>query len=306
MKEYTKSFKKIIPYLRGTTMEAIECNPLLGEMLEIPGEDHIIEVYFHRADSDNAAVLFELHGGGFVLGHAGKNDALREQIKNQLDIHVVGINYRKAPEHPYPAALEDVLTVMRFFADHAKQYGIDPGKYAVTGYSAGANLATVACMKSKAESTYRILCQILHYPFLDAVADTESRDKYPADLPCEVVDAFVDLYTSEEERSLPWVSPVYASREILEGIPPVVILTAKEDGLSKEGFHYAELLKEAGVPTEAMAIEYAHHGYIEDYYNRAYFDSIPEDTKASYRENFGEAAVEAIRITMERLEKYLK
>jgi acetyl esterase len=306
MKEFTKSFKKIIPYLRSTTMEAIECNPLQGERLEIPGESHIIEVYFHRANSKNAPVLFELHGGGFVLGHAAKNDALRELIKNQLDIHVVGINYRKAPEHPYPAATIDVLTVMRFFSDHAKQYSVDPERYAVTGYSAGANLATVACMKSKDELQFRIRCQILHYPFLDTVADTESRDKYPADLPCEVIDAFVDLYTSEEERGLPWVSPVYASKEILMGMPPAVIVIAKEDGLSKEGLLYAKLLEEAGVPTESIEIEYAHHGYIEDYYNKAYFESIPEDTKASYRENFGEAAENAIQLTIKRLEKYLQ
>ncbi|HHV13196.1 MAG TPA: alpha/beta hydrolase [Clostridiales bacterium] len=306
MKEYTKSFRKIIPHLRSVALEAVELCPLRGEKMEIPGGNEAVEVYFHRAASTPGAVLFEMHGGGFVLGHAAKNDALRELIKNELDIHVIGINYRKAPEHPYPAAIEDVLAVMGYFAAHAKEYGIDPGSFALMGYSAGANLATVACMKAREETAYRIACQILHYPYLDAVTEPDNKAKYPADIPCEVIDAFNDLYCREEERGLPFVSPVTAPGQLLAGMPPAVVLTAKEDALSKEGLLYADMLREAGVAVEAREVEYAHHGYIEDYYNKAWYKTIPEDTKASYRENFGDAAEEAIHITLEQLRKYLK
>lgn len=305
MSDYIRSFKKIIPYLRESTWEGIEKNEQYGEKIEVLTENESVEVYLHRAEGNNAPVLFELHGGGFVLGHAAKDDGLCEFIKNQMNIHVVGINYRKAPEHPYPAAITDVLNVMKYFGENAGQYGMDSKRFAVMGFSAGANLATVASIKSKNEEAYQIVCQILHYPFLDAITNPYEKDKHPADLPCEVMEAFNELYATKEERGLPWISPVLASIELLKGVAPAIILTAKEDALCKEGLLYGEKLKEAGVSVEVRAIENAHHGYIEDYYNKSCFDIIPEETKASFHSNFGEAAKEAIECTMRELRQYL-
>jgi acetyl esterase len=304
MGDYTRSFKKIIPYLRGTTLETIENNPILGEKLEISTEQAVVEVYLHRAETTNAPVLFELHGGGFVLGHAAKDDALCEMIKDRMDIHVVGINYRKAPEYPYPAALLDVVGVIEYFAQNAADFGMDKKRFAVMGFSAGANLATVASMILKDREDLQIVCQVLHYPFLDAVADPYGKEKHPADLPCEVMEAFNELYSTEEQRSTAMVSPALASEEQLRGVAPAIIVTAKEDALCREGQYYGELLKKAGVPVEVKAMKYAHHGYIEDYYNKPCYETIPEDTKASYHGSFGEAAKEAMQYTMEKLTEY--
>ncbi|MGB4660815.1 MAG: alpha/beta hydrolase [Mobilitalea sp.] len=306
MKEHIRSFKKIIPYLREETWETIQKHPIYGEKIEVPVGDDSVDVYLHPTANHHAPVLFELHGGGFVLGHAAKDDALCEYIKDKRNLHVVGINYRKAPEYAYPGAIEDVMGVMKYFAKNADQYGMDCNKFVVMGFSAGANLATVIAMKAKNNQDFHIACQILHYPFLDAVANPYEKGTHPADMPCEIMEAFNELYSPEEDRGLPWISPIFASSDLLENSAPAIIVTAKEDALCAEGLLYGEKLKEAGVSVDCMAMEFAHHGYIEDYFNQFCFENLPEETKASFHNRFGKAAEEAIQFTMTHLDEYLK
>lgn len=302
MGEFTRSFIKIVPSLRQSTSEAVWSVPVLGEKLEIPAGDHKVGVYLHRADRTPAPVLFELHGGGFVLGEAAKDDNLCEIIKDRMNIHVVGIDYSKAPEHPYPQAVEDVMSTLAYFGNHAELYGMDPERFVLMGFSAGANLAAVASMISGTEQEYKILAQILQYPFLDATADPRGKKRHPADLPCEIMEAFNDLYAKEEERSSSHVSPLLASGEELAKMPETLILTAEEDALCEEGMAYAKRLEDHKIPVTALKIGHAHHGYIEDYYNKACYEIMADDMKAAMDPLFGEAAQQA----MEQVFQYLK
>lgn len=307
MGEFTRSFLKIVPSLRQSTAEAVWSEPVLGEKLEILAGDHLVGVYLHRADRTPAPVLFELHGGGFVLGEAAKDDHLCEMIKDRLNIHVVGIDYSKAPEHPYPQAVEDVMAVLRYFGQNAETYGMNPEAFVLMGFSAGANLAAVASMMSGPEEAYKIRTQILHYPFLDATADPYGKERHPADLPCEIMEAFNDLYAREEERKSSHVSPILAADEELAGCPETLILTAREDALCEEGMLYAKRLEGQGIKVMASATEHAHHGYIEDYYNKACYEIMADDMKAAMDPLFGEAAEQAMeqvyQYLAERLEK---
>lgn len=305
MTGYTDYFKKIVPSLRQSTMECIIKNTIISEALQIQLEGRIITVYLHRASGVNRPVVFELHGGGFALGDAAKNDQIRELVKAEANVHVIGINYRKAPEHPYPAAIEDTEAVMEYFARHASEYGMSRD-FILMGFSAGANLATVAAMRNKGNSNYRILGQILHYPFLDAYTEAGHKTAHTTDLPKELMSAFNEMYAPPAMRSHPFISPVFADRGTLAGMAETLIITARLDGLMEEGIRYKDMLLDAGVRAEAVTIPHAHHGYVEDYYNKACFDMIPEDTKAAYHEGFGAGAIQAMDLTIQAIERFTK
>lgn len=298
---FIRSFKKIIPSLRKDTRSILEQSDLTGERFIVPLNHREIEVFWHRADKGNAPVLFELHGGGFALGDARKNDQIREYIKNSLNIHVIGINYRKAPENPYPDALNDVIDILKYYSEHAGAFQMDRRRFALMGFSAGANLAVAAAMKVKGNQDFHIICEVLHYPFLDAKTNPQDKKGDKGELPDEIMDAFNELYAKKQDRGLPEVSPVYASKELLSGMPETMIFTAQNDALCAEGFLYSEKLKEAGVPVSYDMIKDAHHGYIEDAFQDDCYNSTPKETRELHSKRFKEAAKEAIDLTILRL-----
>lgn len=298
MGAFTRTFKKIIPSLRQSSAQAVHSNQIKGEKIQI-GD---IIVYLHKAKK-YAPVLFELHGGGFALGEAAKDDELCEKLKDDLDINVVGIDYRLCPEFPYPAAVEDVINSLKYFSSNKDKYNIDTNKFILMGYSAGANLATVATMKSYEQKDYNICLQILHYPFLDATEDPYQKQRNDSDLPAEVMEAFNDLYATKEQWSLPYVSPLLAEDNLLKPMPQTLILTADRDTLKNQGQQYAHRLKQLGVNVKYESIQHAHHGYIEDYYNKACYDINADDAKASHDSLFGEAAQKAINIVEETIKQ---
>lgn len=302
MGAFTRTFKKIIPSLRQESAQAIYSNEIKGQKIEIPMSNGNIIVYLHQAKK-YAPVLFELHGGGFALGDAAKDDKLCEKLKNDLDIHVVGIDYHLCPEFPYPQAIEDVINTLKYFSNNKTKYNMDTNKFILMGYSAGANLATVATMKSYEQKDYNICLQILHYPFLDATEDPYQKQRNASDLPAEVMEAFNDLYAKKEEWTSPYVSPLLADESLLKPMPKTLILTAANDTLRNQGQQYAKKLEKLGVNIKYENIEYAHHGYIEDYYNKACYDINADDVKASHDILFGEAACKAIDIVEETIKE---
>lgn len=301
MSDFTRIFKKIVPSLRQATMDVIEQNPLEGQLIKLPLRDREIEVFLHPSSGKNAPVLFEFHGGGLVLGDARKDDHLCEVIKNALDIHVVGVNYRKAPEYPHPAAVRDAYDVIAYFADHAEAYGMDRDKFAVIGFSAGATLSTVAAMQASEKGAFHLCGQILHYPYLDGSTPPALKKQHPGDLPVEVMEAFVDLYAAGEDRKNPFVSPLYALEELLKGMAPAHLILAGEDALCEEGLAYAEKLSQAGVLTEVHIMDEMHHGYMEDYFNQPCYEITPEDTKRLHSLRMGEQAEKSMELTLKAL-----
>ena len=280
------------------------------EEFSLPGRK--ISICFHRAKSADGTllegprpVLFEFHGGGFMLGNAEKTDALCERIARDLGIHVAGVNYRLAPEDPFPAAVKDAYGVIRKMCRNAGAWAIDPERMAVMGYSAGATLATAAAMQAVMNQELSLKAQILHYPYLDAVHLPEEKKHYDCDMADDVMKAFTLLYSSEEERTNPYVSPVMASEAELAGTAPALILPAGRDSLKEEGLLYAEHLRAAGVPVQVQVMEGMHHGYVEDAANPEAYAANPEDARATHDPAFREKAEEAVRMSEEFLRERL-
>ena len=294
---YLRSFLNTVPAIRSFQTELVMEQPRSGENLTVtlPGRD--ITVCIHKAGAGFRPVVFEFHGGGFVFGNAEKDDRICQKISKTLDCHVIGVNYRLAPEHPYPAAFQDACDVIAYFKDHAAEHGIDTKKMAVMGYSGGATLATAAAMRSRKEGGFSLCAQVLHYPYLDSVHMPQEKQHYDCDMDPEVMRAFTMLYSKEEERSIPYVSPVCALAEDLAGMAPACILPAEKDALKEEGLLYAGKLKEAGVPVYCQVVPDVHHGYLEDAGNEAVYMQTAEDTQALHSPYFRGWAEAALDIT---------
>ena len=198
-----RSFLDMLPSIRSYQTDLLQNQPRRGQLLTIPLDGRELTVLFHKASStESRPVVFEFHGGGFMMGNAEKDDSLCRKISRTLDCHVIGVNYRLAPEHPYPAAVDDAYDVIRYFKDHADEYRINLEKMAVFGYSAGATLATVTAMRAKASGDFSLCAQVLHYPYLDAVRLPEEKEHYDCDMDVDVMRAFTLLYSKENERKL--------------------------------------------------------------------------------------------------------
>lgn len=241
-----------------------------GQQMKVPGRSGEIEVFFHPGSAPaKNPVVFELHGGGFAFGDASEGDVLCEQLKKDLEITVVSINYRRSPKHPFPAALEDVFDAIAYFHDHAFVYGIDPDRMAVFGHSAGGNLTAAVSILANRTKAFPLKAQLMTYPYLDLAESPFDKPKYPEALPAAALLSFNEMYTRPDQRRETLVSPVFAQKEDLIGLPPALILTAEFDSLNAEGRRYAELLRSAGVSVEEHEITGAIHGFLEDYFKPA-------------------------------------
>ena len=293
-----RAFLDMVPSIRRYNTDLALAQPLKGEALTVPLEGRELSVYLHRAPASGRPAVFEFHGGGFVLGNAEKDDQLCESLAKRLDANVIGVNYRLAPEHPYPAALDDVYDVIAYFEAHGAEYGLDSRRMAVLGFSGGATLATAAALRAVKEGRFRLRAQALHYPYLDATRMPSEKAHYPCDMDPAVMAAFTRLYSREEERALSAVSPVCAAEAELRGMPPALILPAEYDALKEEGLAYAEHLRSAGVPVYCKVMPDAHHGYIEDAGNEAvYSGGTAEDVKKTHSPYFREWAKAAMDLT---------
>ncbi len=299
-----RGFLDMLPDIRAYNTDLVmsQNRTARTEEFALPGRK--ISICFHTAkDADGneldgkRPVLFEFHGGGFMLGNAEKTDSLCEGIARDLGIHVVGVNYRLAPEFPYPAAVKDAYGVVRRMCQRADQYRIDPDKMAVMGYSAGATLAAASAMQAVLNGELSLKAQILHYPYLDAVHLPEEKKHYDCDMAPEVMRAFTLLYSTEEERTDPFVSPVLAGAELLEGAAPALILPGERDSLKEEGLLYASHLEDAGVKVRVRVMEKMHHGYVEDAANPEVYETTSEDVKKTHDPSFREMARTAVQMS---------
>ncbi len=307
-----RGFLDMLPDIRAFNTQLVmgQARTAQTEEFSLPGRK--ITICFHEAKDPESnvlegkrPVLFEFHGGGFMLGNAEKTDALCERIALDLGIHVVGVNYRLAPENPYPAAVKDAYGVVRRMFQRADQYRIDQDRMAVMGYSAGATLAAAAAMQAVMNGELSLKAQILHYPYLDAVHLPEEKKHFDCDMAPEVMRAFTLLYSSEEERRDPFVSPVLAGRDLLSGSAPALILPGERDSLKEEGLLFAEHLKDAGVPVKVQVMERMHHGYVEDAANPEVYDTAGDDVKKTHDPSFRQAAEKAVRMSEDFLREHL-
>jgi acetyl esterase/lipase len=192
-------------------------------------------------------VVVYFHGGGWVLGAKDSDEPLCRDLCVRSDAVVVSVNYRHAPEARFPAAADDAFEAVKWVAANTVELGGIPGQLAVAGWSAGANVAAVACQLARDAGGPEILGQLLLTPVVDCdysqPSYRENADGYI--LTAALMRWFWDHYADAAERRDPKASPL---RGKVSALPPAVVVTAQFDPLRDEGTAYAEALADAGVP----------------------------------------------------------
>jgi acetyl esterase/lipase len=238
-----------------------------SENRTVPGPAGAVPVRVYTPLDAKDAVLPGLvfyHGGGFVIGDLETHDDLCRCLANGSGCRVVAVDYRLAPEHPFPAAVEDCLAATRYVSAHAAEFGIDPARLAVGGDSAGGNLAAVISQIAKTEGGPAIAFQLLIYPVtqLGAPIDTPSMRENGKGyfLEKEGMDWFTRCYAPDpKHRTDTRLSPLLCAD--MAGLPPAYVVTAGFDPLRDEGKDYADKLDAAGVPVTYVNYPGMVHGF---------------------------------------------
>lgn len=199
-------------------------------------------------------VTMAFHGGGWLMGNRDSFDAVCRHLAIDSGLAVVSVDYRLAPEHPFPAALDDVWAATCWVAQHGADLGLASARMTVFGESAGGNLAAVVCLLARDHASPRILAQALVYPATDARQQGESLSTYAEGFmqrEADVAYAFRTYALDHGVSPADWkLSPLLA--ESHEGLPPAIVITAECDALCDDGEAYARKLAEAGVPTTCV------------------------------------------------------
>jgi acetyl esterase len=209
-----------------------------------------------------APCLVFFHGGGWTIGDLDSHDVVCRKLADEGQVIVVSVDYRVAPEHKFPAAVEDAATATSWIADNAKQFGIDASRLVVGGDSAGGNLAAVVAIWARDGNGPAIAGQVLIYPATEAARTHPSHSEPETSilLTHSVTRWFYDNYLNSAADIHDWrASPSRA--KTLAGLPPAYVLTAGGDPLRDEGDEYARRLKEAGVPVTYRHFAGQFHGF---------------------------------------------
>ncbi|WP_298181836.1 alpha/beta hydrolase [Saccharomonospora sp.] len=238
--------------------------PVLTREVPIPSENGEVPATLYTPEglSPGSGMLVFYHGGGWVVGSRRSHDNTARFLAKHAGVRVLSVEYRLAPEHPFPAAQEDALSAFDFAYKKAEDFGADPRRVAVGGDSAGGNLAAATAQVTTQRGGPAPAFQLLLYPAVDATERRRSRELFSDGffLTDEHMTWFIDHYAPEGvDRADPRLSPLLT--EDVSGLPPAYIATAGFDPLRDEGEAYAAKLADAGVPVALSRQSDLIHGY---------------------------------------------
>jgi acetyl esterase len=245
-----------------------------------------IRIYWppnHPGDGSGAPVVLYFHGGGFVVGDLDTHDGSARQHAVGADAIVVSVDYRLAPEHPYPAAVEDAWAATLWVAEHGPEIGglVDRGttRIAVAGDSAGGTISAATAQRARDGGGPPIAFQLLWYPstLWDPSVPSFTENATAPILDAKAVAAFSRWYAGEVDPSDPPPGMAPGRAKNLGDLPPAYIAVAGHDPLRDDGIRYGELLAAAGVPVEVHNAETMVHGYL------GYAGVVPAATAAQDR-----------------------
>lgn len=231
--------------------------------VELGGHTARLRIHRPAGVTGDLPVVLHFHGGGWCIGSPEQSRWLCSRVAAEVGAVVIAPTYRLAPEHPYPAAVEDAIATLDWIVDHAADFGGDATRVAVMGDSAGGNLAAVCAINARDAGSPALRAQVLIYP------GVEAHEKYPSEvkhaeaplLSSTLMRRFVGLYLSDHPDTEDWqASPIRA--DSLADLPPALILTAGHDPLSDHGTRYALALRDAG--SRATLLDYPDtiHGFV--------------------------------------------
>ncbi|TQF37887.1 esterase [Bradyrhizobium sp. UNPF46] len=231
----------------------------------LPGRDHEVpyRLYTPASAEELAPGFVFFHGGGLVAGGIATHDRIAAALAHATGCRLVSVDYRLAPEHPFPAAIEDAITATEWVAREAASLGIDADRLVVGGDSAGATLAAIVCQEAAQTAGLAIAAQCLICPVLDFEETSPSREAFAEGHLIDRVTIEADLadYLPEGiDTADPRVSPLRATR--VAGLPTAIIHTAEYDPMRDEGNAYARKLLAAGVAVEHVC----HDGMVHNFH----------------------------------------
>ncbi|MGV9825029.1 alpha/beta hydrolase [Gordonia sp. NPDC003429] len=231
------------------------------EDLEFDGPGGPVPATRYRFGVDTTGVILFFHGGGFTLGSRSSHDGMARRLAVDTGADVVSVQYRLAPENPFPAALDDALAAWRGVVAAAPGWGVGSDRLVVAGDSAGGNLAAVLAQQVRGQPVTPAL-QVLIYPMTDMSREHPSMHEFAIGylLTRERIESFNDSYVPNlGQRADPRVSPLRA--EDFSGLPPAIVVVAGFDPLRDEGIAYADALTAAGVPVTLQRAGSLIHGF---------------------------------------------
>jgi acetyl esterase len=248
-----------------------------------PGGELPVRVYTPEGEPPFPIVVF-FHGGGWVVGTLDSYDPLCRALAAAVPAVVVSVGYRLAPEHRWPAAVEDAYAATLWASRHAAELGGAQHRLAVAGDSAGGNLAAVVALGARDRGGPAIAFQLLVYPALDAAGDTGSWREYAEGfyLTAAGMRWYWDHYLGGADGAAPDASPLRAA--FLGGLPPALVVTADHDVLRDEGEAYTARLREAGVAADVRRVEGVVHGFFRWRAVTGAADAALQDAAAALRE----------------------
>lgn len=232
--------------------------------LRIPGSEVLVRVYRKKNGADSGAAIIFLHGGGFVIGDLDIEHPRCMEMCRMTGAAVVSVDYRLAPEHPFPAGFEDCASVVDWVLDSRSTWGFDSSRVAIVGCSAGGCLAAAVTLRRRDRGQALPCFQLLIYPVLDDRMETASMKD------CTTTPVW-DRHNSEQmwrhylgrqpDRTSICAYAAPARAESLRGLPSTYIMTAEHDPLRDEALVYAQRLLGEGVPTEIHQFAGTFHGF---------------------------------------------
>ena len=252
----------------------------------IPGHEGVGEIpvriyYPVEPDASGVPLIVYLHGGGFVLCDLDSHDACCRRLANGIGGIVVSVDYRLAPEHRFPAAVDDAWAATEWVAEHGAELGGDTSRLVIAGDSAGGNLAAVVCMIARDRGGPSIAFQVLIYPVLDQrrKASASHQRAAPGVLTMAHMRWFTEQYLGPDgDRLNVLASPMLAN---LDGLPPAHVVTGDRDPLCDENEEFAARLQAAGVPTTVQCYPGMFHGFF----------NLPDDIPLAEQANADVCAV---------------
>ncbi len=252
--------RRSVYLVAGTPAELAEVRPLTlaGAGTPLPARLYVPA----EASREPGPLVLYFHGGGWVVGDLDTHDELCRTLALRTGARVLSVDYRLAPEHPFPAAIEDALSSFREAGARAGELGVDPARIALAGDSAGGHLAAVTAQLAASDPVPPAF-QLLIYPVTDCLEVSASRVDFAEGylLTKENMDWYEENFIGDAERADPRISPLRA--ESLAGLAPALVVTAGFDPLRDEGEAYARRLAEAGVPVTLRR----HPGYVHGFTN---------------------------------------